>query len=129
MFKFGSASRTRLNTVDSRLQRLFEEVIKHVDCTIVSGSRTTQEQQILFAQGRTMPGEIVTTLDGIERRSKHQSGMAVDVVPYPSMYDCKDEILMFAGFVKGVASQMEIDIVWGGDWRNFCDSPHYEVVI
>jgi peptidoglycan L-alanyl-D-glutamate endopeptidase CwlK len=41
----------------------------------------------------------------------------------------------FAGFVKGVASQMGIPIRWGGDWNSdnnlkdnkFDDLPHFEL--
>jgi peptidoglycan L-alanyl-D-glutamate endopeptidase CwlK len=51
---------------------------------IVQGVRTTAEQQKLYAQGRTIPGVIVTKADGVRDRSNHQAdltdglGRAVD---------------------------------------------------
>lgn len=46
---------------------------------IVSGYRSIEEQNKLFAQGRTTIGEIVTNAKG--GWSSHQYGVAVDVVP------------------------------------------------
>lgn len=50
-----------------------------VDFSIVSGFRTVREQEKLYAQGRTEPGEIVTQKDGRVNLSDHQLGEAVDI--------------------------------------------------
>jgi hypothetical protein len=84
---FSRKSLKNLEGVHPDLVTLFSEVILHRDCTIVSGIRTEEEQQALYAKGRTEAGDIVTWKDGIERRSKHQTGNALDVVPYPEMWD------------------------------------------
>lgn len=132
MPKYGKKSKERLATVHQDLQTLFWEVIKHRDCYIVSGLRTQEEQAALYAKGRTVPGDIITYKDGIDRRSKHQSGMAVDVVPWPEKWD-KEALRDFGNFVKGIAVMMkryntiEHDIKWGGDWTNFVDMPHWEI--
>src|SRR5690606_12846620 len=39
---------------------------------LVFVGRTTEEQQALFAKGRTAPGKIVTYVDGVKTLSKHQ---------------------------------------------------------
>ena len=44
MPKFGSKSRERLATCDERLQKVFNEVIKHVDCSILEGHRIAERQ-------------------------------------------------------------------------------------
>ena len=35
MYKFGKSSKKRLETCDEKLQKVFNEVIKHVDCSIL----------------------------------------------------------------------------------------------
>jgi peptidoglycan L-alanyl-D-glutamate endopeptidase CwlK len=39
---------------------------------VTEGLRTLARQQALYAQGRTKPGRIVTHMDGVKKRSKHQ---------------------------------------------------------
>jgi peptidoglycan L-alanyl-D-glutamate endopeptidase CwlK len=59
----------------------------------------------------------------------------VDVVPYPIDWKDRERMTYFAGFVMGIASQMDLKIRWGGDWNmntelkdnNFDDLPHFEI--
>ena len=46
---------------------------------VVQGRRTIAEQNSLYAQGRTAPGNIVTNAQG--GSSAHNFGLAVDMVP------------------------------------------------
>src|SRR3977135_4181957 len=46
---------------------------------VVQGLRTFAEQDALFAQGRTKPGQIVTNAKG--GQSNHNYGLAVDLCP------------------------------------------------
>ena len=132
MPEFSDRSLRRLSTVHPDLQILFQEVVKHFDCTVVSGLRTLEEQQALYAKGRP-EGNIVTYADGVERRSNHQSGNAVDVVPYPSGYSDAKKIRDFGWYVLGVAQMLKSygaidnDIKWGGKWKRFKDYPHFEI--
>lgn len=134
MPKFSKQSLKILRTVDIDLQTIFQVVVKYYDCTVVSGLRTLEEQQEMYAQGRTKPGDIVTNADGIMNKSNHQSGNAVDVVPYPSMWSDKDKLREFGGFVLGVAAMLkeqgiiEIELEWGGHWKTFNggDTPHFQ---
>lgn len=135
---FSASSKEKLLTVHPDLQLVFLEVVKEVDCTVVSGLRTFKEQRILYSQGRTMPGPIVTNCDGFRKKSNHQSdtpiGNAVDVVPYPIDWNDRDRFYHFAGFARGVAWQLGVDLRWGGDWdsdyvlndQSFYDFPHFE---
>jgi len=79
---YSNISLERLESTHIDLQTLFKYVIKHFDCSILSGVRTTEEQQELYSQGRTKPGYIVTYKDGINTKSKHQLGLAVYVYIY-----------------------------------------------
>ena len=44
MPKFGSKSKERLATCDEKLQKVFNEVIKYVDCSILEGHRDERAQ-------------------------------------------------------------------------------------
>jgi peptidoglycan L-alanyl-D-glutamate endopeptidase CwlK len=132
MPEFSDRSKDKLYEVHPDLITLFEEVVKTFDCTVISGFRTAEEQQELYAKGRTEDGPIVTYKDGIVRKSKHQLGLAVDVVPYPSLYS--DEKIMndFGWYVLDTAERLkkdgmiDSDITWGGSWK-FTDMPHFEI--
>ena len=140
MPKFGTASKKKLATCHSDLQRLFKEVVKHFDCSIIYGHRSVAEQQRLYAQGRTKPGKIVTYRDGVTKLSKHQGvkgkkpSHAVDAVPYPIDWEDTNRMRYFAGFVMATAKQMGIDLTWGGDFdgdtntkeERFQDLPHFQ---
>ena len=123
-----------LETCHQDLQVLFLNVIKHRDCTIVCGYRSPEEQLELYKQGRDTPGRIVTYKDGYDRKSWHnfKPSLAVDVVPYPSLYSDAQEIVEFGNFVQGVAAMLKAygtidhEIEWGGNW-GWPDMPHYEI--
>ena len=128
MPQFGTRSRQNLVTCDSRLQRVFDEVIKHVDCSILCGSRSKEEQEELYRTGKSKVRW---------PKSKHNSlpSKAVDAVPYPIDWNNKERFYLFAGFVKGVAADMGIKIRLGADWdgdfnprnQSFHDLPHFEL--
>ena len=128
MPKFGKTSRKRLATCDERLQKVFNEVIKHVDCSVIEGNRTEERQNKLYAEGKTK----VMFPNG---RHNHSPSRAVDVVPYPIDWDDRERFHLFAGFVLGIAKSMDINLRWGGDWNqnfevddnNFDDFPHFEL--
>ena len=91
---FSTLSDWRLDSCHPDLGRLFREVVKHFDCSVIYGRRTTEEQIALYAKGRTAPGKIVTYCDGVTKKSNHQAkadglSWAVDAAPYP--IDWKDE--------------------------------------
>ena len=63
-YYYSRKSKAILSQVDIRLQRLFNEVIKHVDISIISGVRTAAEQRAKFNDG-------ASTKDGVNSKSKH----------------------------------------------------------
>jgi len=126
--KFGRKSRESLNTCDSKLKQVFNEVIKHVDCSVLEGHRDKDRQNKLYEEGKTK----VRYPNG---RHNRQPSSAVDVTPYPVDWKDRERQTLFAGFVIGVASQMGINLRWGGDWdqdfqvidNRFDDFPHFEL--
>lgn len=94
----------------------------HFDIEVVQGLRTFEEQNRLFAQGRTLPGPIVTRARG--GQSNHNYGLAVDLCPFIAgrpAWDFRD------GFIAiGKAAEL-VGLAWGGDWVKFVDMPHVEL--
>lgn len=151
MKKYGlsDASIEKMKGVHPKLIELMKKAISDspYDFKIVQGLRTAEYQNILYQQGRTKPGKIVTKLDGYNRKSNHQAkadgyGHAVDIavcghydqngdyVKYMTdaeMFDNK-KLVEISKHVKVVAKEMGLDIVWGGDWKTLYDTPHYELV-
>jgi len=126
--KFGSRSKERLTTCDERLQKVFNEVIKYVDCSVLEGHRGEERQNRLFEEGKTK----VTYPNG---RHNSNPSNAVDVTPYPINWEDRERQTLFAGFVIGIARSMGITLRWGGDWdmdfevmdNRFDDFPHFEI--
>lgn len=145
MPSFGKTSAANLAECDPRLQKLFNFVIKHWDCSIIDGARTIEEQRKNVAKGvsKTMHSKHLPDAKGKSR--------AVDAMPYPFNWQAIEkglnalkkadggmeiaEVYMFQGFVAGVAAAMGIPIRQGADWntnrqfddQSFHDLPHTEV--
>ena len=128
MPKFGRTSRKRLDSCHEDIREVFNEVVKHYDCSIVCGYRGEKEQNQAYDKGNSK----VKYPKG--RHNKFPSN-AVDVAPYPIDWADRDGFILFAGFVLGVASQKGINLRWGGDWdgdfdlsdNQFDDLVHFEL--
>ena len=125
---FSKRSKSRLSTCDERLQEVFTEVIKHVDCSILEGHRSKERQNKLYDEGRTK----VKYPNG---RHNSSPSKAVDVTPYPVDWEDRERQTLFAGFVIGIGRSMGYNLRWGGDWdmdfkvmdNRFDDFPHFEI--
>ena len=53
MPRFGKRSRNALATCNPKLQEIFNEVIKFVDCSVLEGHRSKERQNKLFDEGKT----------------------------------------------------------------------------
>lgn len=131
MPNFGARSLQELSTCDDRLQKLFKEVIKNFDCSIICGQRGQKEQDEAFRTGKSK-------LKFPNSKHNGSPSLAVDVVPCVNgKIDWNNTKLFhyFAGYVMGVASQMGINLRWGGDFNRdknlsndtFLDAPHFEL--
>ena len=128
MPRYSKRSKERLATCDEKLQGVFNEVIKHVDCSILEGHRSKERQNKLYDEGRTK----VRYPDG---RHNFNPSRAVDVTPYPVDWEDRERQTLFAGFVLGTARSMGINLRWGGDWdqdfqvmdNRFDDFPNFEI--
>lgn len=128
MYKFGSRSKKQMENIHPDLKKVLNEVIKHVDCSVLEGHRSGERQDKLFEEGKTK----VKYPNG---RHNANPSRAVDVVPYPIDWDDRERFHLFAGFVLGIARSMGINLRWGGDWNQnfevddnqFDDFPHFEI--
>lgn len=129
MYKFGKRSRARLKGVDSRLVNVLNELIKIMDVTIIEGVRSAETQNKYFKDGKSK-------LDGINKKSNHQLGKAVDLAPYPINWKEINRFYYMGGMVRGIAKQLNLKIRWGGDWdsdgetkdQTFMDLVHIEIL-
>ena len=137
---FSERSKAALRSCDTRLQALFDSIVRDMDCTVIQGHRSHPEQLKLFAQGASK------VKDG-----KHNllPSLAVDVAPYVAgrgipwpQRSAKTYIqdlclyYYFAGWVLDRAKHLGMVIRWGGDWdrdhdigdQSFNDLVHFELM-
>jgi peptidoglycan L-alanyl-D-glutamate endopeptidase CwlK len=88
---------------------------------IVQGLRTIDEQNALYAQGRTTPGSIVTKAKG--GSSFHNYGLAID---FCLLVDGKVSWNVDSNWMKVVKVFKDNGYTWGGDWKSITDKPHFE---
>ena len=100
----------------------------------LGGKRTTEQQAEIFSRG-------ASTLDGVTKKSRHQRGLAVDIVisanTIEGMYDVEK-----LEYINKISKEVWLDMVeeglhifgkvkyrmvFGGDWVNFKDLPHYQL--
>jgi len=151
MATFGNKSMTGLVSCQQDIQTILMEAIKWFDFSIVEGQRTAETQNDHWKKGRklnkngdprrrdhwtvTDSKAIVTTKDGYEKKSRHQ-GMpksgAVDIVPYPTMWDDDNKFHELAGVIKATQERLlqegkiKNTLEWGHDlWQ--WDKPHWQL--
>ena len=101
-----------------------------IPLTVTSTLRPPAVQAVLYAQGRTAPGRIVT--NARPGYSFHNFGLAIDVVP--------DELIALPDWGDTPAHRTRADMLWkklggigkaigltwGGDFPHLPDRPHFE---
>ena len=122
-----TASQNRLTKVHPRLAKGVTALIEALAAQgltveVVQGLRTFAEQDALFAQGRTKPGQVVTQARG--GQSNHNYGLAVDVCPF---VNGKPQWNDNQGFIRIGAEAPKQGLQWGGDWKKFIDKPHIQL--
>jgi len=130
MSEFSEASKKALSSAHPKLRELFNEVAKTVDCTVICGTRSQEEQDKAFAMGKSKVQY---------PNSKHNAypSLAVDVAPWPIDWNDEKRFYYFAGYVRATAERLGMKIRYGGDWngnfdlkdQNFFDLDHFELVL
>ena len=119
MPKFSQRSQERLSTCHPDLQKIMNTAIQHFDFTVLEGQRTLEKQRQYLKEGKSK------TL-----KSKHllNPSRAVDIAPYPIDWEDIKRFKELAWLIKGIAKELQIEIIHGGDWKTFKDYPHFELV-
>jgi len=114
----------RLNKLHPKVIEVFKKFIEDAEAglditiRIAQGLRTIEEQNALYAQGRTTPGKKVTNARG--GSSYHNYGTAIDVLRMNGKqadwnYD-----------TSNLLPYMPEGMVWGGNFKTIKDKPHFE---
>ena len=122
----GTRSEKVIATLLPPVQKLARALIQKsadngIRIKIISGMRTFEEQEELYAKGRTAPGNIVTKARG--GYSNHNFGIAFDVGVFEGSSYLADSPKYKAVGVLG----MELGLDWGGNWKTITDQPHFQL--
>ena len=125
MNKASNRTKNNLYGVHHKLIMLvgYALAISEQDFFVNEGLRTTEKQQEYFKNGRSQ-------LDGIDKKSKHQLGRAIDI--YYTGWKNTDSIKdprwekVYKAF-RIAAANLHINIVFGANWNSFKDNPHIEL--
>lgn len=112
-------------SLEQDIQTILMEAIKYFDFSVIEGQRTAERQNDHWANGRELKKDgdprrrdhwkvinqkaIVTTKDGYDKKSRHQ-GMpksgAVDIVPYPSMWEDDNKFHELIGVINATQERL-----------------------
>lgn len=129
VFQLISKSERAMGAVHPRLKALAIELIKRayhegINIRITAGLRTNAEQQRLYNQGRTTPGNIVT--NARPGQSIHNFGLAIDFVLVNDA-DTTVSWTVNKEWRRVGAIGKQLGFQWGGDWTSFRDYPHLDL--
>ena len=133
-------SARNLGTLDVKARERFAQFYGLANATaatfgcsyiLIGGNRTWEEQDALYAQGRSAPGERVTQAKA--GQSNHNFGIAGDF----GVFQGKSYLDGGTATQKALASKVHkacsmhataCGLEWGGSWKSIVDQPHYEIV-
>jgi peptidoglycan LD-endopeptidase CwlK len=106
-YKLGLRSKQRLSGVHPDLVAVVKRAIEisEQDFSVTEGIRHIERQRMLVATGKS------TTMN-----SRHLTGHAVDLVPYPVSWDW-EHFYPIADAVILAAKEVDVPIRWGGNWQ------------
>lgn len=94
---------------------------KGIDLLVTSTYRDNESQDALYAQGRTIPGNIVTRAKA--GQSWHNWRCALDVVPLVNGKAIWDDQALWK---KVGEIGRSCGLEWAGDWVTFKEFPHFQ---
>ncbi|UTQ80243.1 L-alanyl-D-glutamate peptidase [Escherichia phage PO103-1] len=126
--KLGQRSLDRLKGVNPSLVAVFKRACETMpfDVAVLEGLRSYERQQELLKQGATKVSV-----------SRHMSGNALDIAPYPIDWNDLERFQIVAEHMFKAAEELGVVIRWGGTWERtftkpvkwakFLDAPHFEL--
>ena len=125
-FSLSIRSLERMQGVNPKLQEIAKRAIEltTIDFGIpqFGGLRSAGDQLHLYQSGKSKA-------DGVNKKSYHQSGNALDVFAYVNGKASWDELhlAMVAAAMLQAASELGYALEWGGLWKSFKDFPHFQI--
>lgn len=109
MPSFSAKSKAKLDTCNSLICHVMEAAIKEFDFTVIHGYRDKETQNALFESGASKL---------MFPHSKHNRYLSagIDIAPWPIDWQDAERFTYLAGLVMGIASQLGVNLTWGGDW-------------
>jgi peptidoglycan L-alanyl-D-glutamate endopeptidase CwlK len=116
-YQLGVRSKQKLEGVHPDLVAVVKRAIQisEQDFSVGEGLRSLSRQKELVNTGKS------TTMN-----SRHLTGHAVDLFPYPISWDW-EYYYPIADAMKQAAEELGVDVEWGGDWESFKDGPHFQL--
>ena len=120
-----SSSISSLNPHVAQLARKFLVLVgaNNLDVGILTSFRSWDEQDRLYALGRTIPGNIVTNARG--GGSYHNWGLAFDAAPLENGVISKD----IEKFKEMGRLGEQVGLEWGGNFKDIVDYPHFQYTL
>nr|WP_314265605.1 M15 family metallopeptidase [uncultured Moellerella sp.] len=120
-FNFSKRSEENLRGVHPDLIRVARRAIDitTIDFMVIEGRRNEARQRQLVASGKSQ------TMD-----SRHLTGHAVDCAPLINREIPWNDWTKFkkvADAMLRAATELDIDLEWGGNWKTFRDGPHFQL--
>jgi peptidoglycan L-alanyl-D-glutamate endopeptidase CwlK len=142
MNKLSNKSKEVYNTLHPKLQLIIDHVLTVTDISLIEGIRSAEKQNEYYQSGKSKlhwpNSRHNRTNDSTLDKMEFDISDAVDLVPYPSGYKDKEQMIYVAGIFIGVATMLGIPIRWGGDWStdgvinnkrdDFFDCWHFELM-
>ncbi|MFL6696326.1 MAG: M15 family metallopeptidase [Vitreoscilla sp.] len=124
-----------IKDLDSRLQPLAIRFVADckaagIDVILTCTWRSNQEQDTLYAQGRTAPGHVVTNARAGQSKHNptqdgHPCSQAFDMAPVVN--GKIDWSPSNPAWARCGAIGKELGLEWAGDWKSFREFPHFQL--
>lgn len=117
MYKLSQRSMNNLSGVHPDLVAVVKRAIEITkqDFSVIEGVRGIDRQRQLVAQGKSQT-----------MNSRHLTGHAVDLAPYPLSWDW-EYFWPIVDAMQQAADELGVDLTSGAYWENFPDGPHHQL--
>lgn len=142
-YKLSERSLKSLKGVNPSLVKVVERAIEltEQDFLVLEGVRSKEQCYINYGKGRTaaqcsakgvptkyaQPNLSKVTWLNNPLASKHVTGKAVDIVPYPIDWEDINKFKKINEAMQAAAKELGVKLSYGGDWTKKKDYPHWEL--
>lgn len=122
-YPLSATSRKKLEGVHPDLVALVAEMLHYFDISVIEGLRSVETQKRYVAEGKSQT-----------MASKHLTGDAIDIYPYPVPKKGReinsssvewDKMALVAYYCAGKLGIENLE--WGGTWKSLVDKPHFQI--